>query len=118
MFSSADLKGVRQIRAVSGLPGFKASEHSILAQDKVRHVGEMAAICIAPTRAQAEDIAAQVSLDLEELPAVVDMRLGMGTDAPRLHDHWPDNVFLETLVEVNTDLFSEAAIKVSRQIGT
>jgi aerobic carbon-monoxide dehydrogenase large subunit len=70
VFIAADLIGVKPIRAVSGLPGFKASEQPPLATDKVRQVGELIAMCVAPTRAEAEDIAARVSLDLEELPAV------------------------------------------------
>ena len=44
-----------------------------LAPDKVRHVGELVAMCVAPSRAQAEDIAGTVVLDLDELPAVHDM---------------------------------------------
>jgi CO/xanthine dehydrogenase Mo-binding subunit len=41
-----------------GLPGFKISEQPVLATGKVRHVGELVAMCVAPTRAEAEDIAA------------------------------------------------------------
>src|SRR5262249_27227222 len=36
-FTAADLAGVRPIRAVSGLRGFKVSEQPPLATDKVRH---------------------------------------------------------------------------------
>ena len=39
-FTAADLVGVKPIRAVSGLRGFKVSEQPPLATDKVRHVGE------------------------------------------------------------------------------
>ena len=60
VFTAADLDGVRAIRAVSGLPGFKVSEQPPLATGKVRHVGELIAMCVAPTRAEAEDIAASV----------------------------------------------------------
>ncbi len=74
VFTAADLTGVKPIRAVSGLPGFKISEQPVLATGKVRHVGELVAMCVAPTRAEAEDIAAAVTLELEELPAVYDMR--------------------------------------------
>src|SRR5450755_4000849 len=70
VFTAADLTGVKPIRAVSGLPGFRISEQPVLATGKVRHVGELIAMCVAPTRAEAEDIAAAVTLDLEELPAV------------------------------------------------
>ncbi|MHC2534695.1 CO/xanthine dehydrogenase Mo-binding subunit [Bradyrhizobium diazoefficiens] len=73
VFTAADLVGIKPIRAVSGLPGFKISEQPVLATGKVRQVGELVAMCLAPTRAEAEDIAASVTLDLEELPAVYDM---------------------------------------------
>ena len=80
--------GVKPIRAVSGLPGFKISEQPVLATGKVRQVGELVAMCVAPTRAEAEDIAASVTLDLEELPAVYDMlqgaRAGCGAGARAL----------------------------------
>src|SRR5215472_15194433 len=99
VFGAADLIGVRPIKAVSGLAGFKVSEQPVLASGKVRHVGELVAACVAPTRAEAEDLAAQVTLDIEELPAVVDMVRGREVDAPRLHEQWGDNVFLETFVD-------------------
>ena len=73
VFTVADLAGVKPIRAVSGLHGFKPSEQSSLASDKVRHVGELVAMCVAPSRAQAEDIADSVAVDLVELPVVHDM---------------------------------------------
>src|SRR5262245_26483515 len=72
-FTAADLVGVKPIRAVSGLRGFKVSEQPPLATDKVRHVGELVAMCMAATRADAEDLAASATLELEELPAVYDM---------------------------------------------
>ncbi len=73
VFTSADLVGIKPIRAITGLAGFKPSDQPILATDKIRQVGELVAMCVAPTRAEAEDIAASVTLDLEELPAVYDM---------------------------------------------
>lgn len=38
-----------------------------MASDRVRYVGECVAICVAPSRAEAEDIVQQISLDIEEL---------------------------------------------------
>ncbi|MEN3374930.1 MAG: aerobic carbon-monoxide dehydrogenase large subunit, partial [Hyphomicrobiales bacterium] len=64
VFTTDDLNGVQPIRAVSGLPGFKVSVQPPLATGKVRQVGEPIAMCVAPTRAEAEDIAASVVLDL------------------------------------------------------
>src|SRR5271163_2838102 len=101
VFTVADLAGVKPIRAVSGLRGFKASEQSPLASDKVRHVGELVAMCVAPSRAEAEDIAGSVVLDLAELPAVYDMLAARNPSSALVHEYWGDNVFLETFVEVN-----------------
>jgi aerobic carbon-monoxide dehydrogenase large subunit len=118
VFTAADLDGVKPIRAVSGLPGFKVSEQSVLASGKVRQVGELIAICVGRTRAEAEDIAASVELDLEELPAVYDMLEAREPGSALIHDHWDDNIFLETFVEVNIDRALDAPIKVTRVIRT
>lgn len=80
VFTASNLVGVKPIRAVSGLPGFKVSEQPILAFEKVRQVGELIAMCVADTRAEAEDIAAAVEVDFEELPAVHDMLLARRRD--------------------------------------
>src|ERR1700741_650954 len=118
VFTAADLAGVNPIRAVSGLPGFKISEQPVLATGKVRQVGELVAMCVAPTRAEAEDIAAAVTLDLEELPAVHDMLKAREPDSALVHEHWGDNVFLETNFEVDISRAFDAPIKVSREIST
>ncbi|MEP9379476.1 xanthine dehydrogenase family protein molybdopterin-binding subunit [Aquabacter sp. CN5-332] len=118
VFIASDLEGVLPIRAVSALPGFKVSEQPILATGKVRQVGELVAMCIGATRAEAEDIAAAVTLDLEELPAVYDMLEARKPGAPLVHEHWGDNVFLETFVDVNFESALDAPIKVTREIST
>lgn len=119
VFTAADIKdSVKPIVAVSALPGFKRSEQPVLAFEKVRQVGEMLAMCVGDTRAQAEDIAAAVEVDLDELPAVHDMLAARNPDAPLVHEEWGDNVFLETLVDVNMDAARDAPIKVTREITT
>jgi carbon-monoxide dehydrogenase large subunit len=118
VFTAADLASVKPIRAVSGLPGFKPSDQPILASGKIRHVGEMVAMCVGPSRAEAEDIATSVSLRTEELPAVVDMLRGRERGTPLLHEEWGDNIFLETHVEVNADIFRQADIKVQKIVRT
>lgn len=118
VFVAGDLDGVKAIRAVSGLPGFKVSEQPVLATGKVRQVGELVAMCVADTRAEAEDMAARVELDLEELPALHDMLEARKPGAPLVHEHWGDNVFLETLVNINIEAAFDAPVKVSRTIST
>jgi carbon-monoxide dehydrogenase large subunit len=119
VFTMDDLAGVAPIRAVSGLPGFKVSEQWPLARGKVRQVGEPIAMCVAATRAEAEDLAALVEPDYDPLPAVHDMRLALASDAARVHEHWPDNVFLETAAEADLDAIrAQAAASVTRRLRT
>ncbi|HZQ59720.1 MAG TPA: molybdopterin cofactor-binding domain-containing protein, partial [Casimicrobiaceae bacterium] len=119
VFTAPDLEGVRPIRAVSSLKGFKASEQPILAHDKVRQVGELVAMCVAPSRAEAEDLADAVEVGFDELPAVVDM-IEARTKPPALvHEEWGDNVFLESLVDDDlSQVSARAAVAVRRTIRT
>src|SRR6202023_1172215 len=114
VFTADDLTNVKPIRAVTSLPGFKISEQSVLATGKVRHVGEMVAMCVAPTRAEAEDIAASIALHLEELPAVYDMLKARKSATALVHEHWGDNIFLESAFEVDIKPALDAPVKVTR----
>ena len=119
VFVAADLVGIKPVVANSGLPGFKSSAQPILAHDKVRHVGEAIAVCVAATRAEAEDLAAAVEVDFEELPAVVDMLIARQPGAPLLHENWGDNVFLESRVEADlSEIKKSAPVVVRRTLRT
>jgi carbon-monoxide dehydrogenase large subunit len=119
VFTADDLDGVRAIRADTALAGFKSSLQPVLAVHKVRHVGEPVAMCIAPTRAEAEDIAAKIEIDFDPLPAVQDMLEARETRAPLVHDGWGDNVFLVTDIDVEfAALKSKAARAVVRELRT
>jgi len=115
---ASDLVDVKPIRAVSGLAGFKPSNQPILAFEKVRQVGELIAMCVADTRAQGEDLAAQVDVEFEELPAVHDMLAARRPESALLHEEWGDNVFLETFVDINVEEAFDAPIKITREIST
>ncbi|TFL08810.1 xanthine dehydrogenase family protein molybdopterin-binding subunit [Pusillimonas caeni] len=120
VYTAADLNraGVKPIVADTALPGFRSSAQPILADGKVRHVGELVAMCVAETRARAEDVAAAVQVEYDELDTVSDMLKGREPDAPRLHEAWPDNLFLTTDFSVNMDAVRDAPIKVTREIRT
>jgi carbon-monoxide dehydrogenase large subunit len=119
VFTAEHLAGVKSIRAASAAPGFKHPREPILAHGKVRFVGEIVAAVVARSRAEAEDIAASVEVEFEELPAVVDMLEAAKAGAPRLHEAWDDNVFVtfraDTGIEAAT---AAAAITVTREIRT
>ena len=63
----------------------------LLQNDRVRYAGQPIAACLKPSRAEAEDLADQVGVELDELPAVVDCVEAMKSGSPRLVDTWPDH---------------------------
>ncbi|MBV9051300.1 MAG: xanthine dehydrogenase family protein [Hyphomicrobiales bacterium] len=119
VFVAEDLAGVAPIRADTALAGFKSSVQPILATGKVRHVGELVAMCIAPSRAEAEDLVAEIEVEYEELPAVHDMLAGREAGAPLVHEHWSDNLYLTTEIDANFDAAkSKAKVSVTRELRT
>jgi carbon-monoxide dehydrogenase large subunit len=99
IFTARDLPRLGEMRAVPQVPGFKVSGYPPLATQKVRYVGEAIAACIAPTRAEAEDLANAVSVDFEVLPAVIDAAAAL-TEAPSLvHETWANNLFIERVFQ-------------------
>jgi aerobic carbon-monoxide dehydrogenase large subunit len=119
VFVADDLEGVRAIRADTALSGFKSSVQPVLAIDKVRYVGEPIAMCVAPTRAEAEDIAAKIEIDFDPLPAVCDMLQARLPGAPLVHEPWGDNVFLTTDIDVAfAAIKAKAARAVVRELRT
>jgi carbon-monoxide dehydrogenase large subunit len=56
------------------LKGFENYLQPVIAQDKVRYVGEPVAVVVAETQAAAEDALEKIELDIERLPALPDRR--------------------------------------------
>ena len=116
VYTADSLEGVSPIRAVASLPGFKPSDYPPLATGKVRFVGECVAMCLARSRAEAEDIAEQVRLDLEELPAVVGEFAALEDGSALVHEEWGDNLFLDSMVGGDLgDLEKTAPVVVERE---
>src|ERR1700733_7392196 len=70
-------------------------QQPLLAYDKVRHVGEAVAVIVAESRCAAEDAAELVTLDLEPLPALVDVEAALAADAAVIHDRLGTNLIGE-----------------------
>jgi len=76
------------ITSTDGQP-MKEPPHPILAQGKVRYVGDHVAMVVAETLQQARDAAELVNVDYEVLDAVV--QVADAAKGPALHDNAPDN---------------------------
>ena len=119
IFTGADFEGV------GGLPcGWQVTDrhgqpmqepgHPVLARGKVRHVGDPIAAIIAETKEQARDAAETIGLDIEELPAVVDMVAALAPDAPKVHDELTSNLCYDWgFVEENKAAVDEAFQKAA-----
>jgi carbon-monoxide dehydrogenase large subunit len=80
-----------------GSPMFKAA-YPVLAEDRVRWVGDPIAFVVAETTAQAADAAEMIEVDYEPLPAVVSTAKATETGAAKVWDGCPDNIsFVELL---------------------
>lgn len=114
-FTAQQLEGVKPIRAVSAIPGFKVSDFPALAQDKVRFVGEPIVMCLAPTRAAAEDIAQSIEVEFDELPVLVDALAARQPGSPLVHEQWSDNLFMTTALGGDIDKVARDAPVVVRR---
>ena len=117
IFVREDMADVQALVAPSTLPIRHAEQHP-LAHGKVRFVGEAIAACVARTRAEAEDLAEQVEVDFEELPAQINARASRADRANLIHDGWEDNVFLTLKLDNGFDEQSKKAdVIVRREIA-
>ena len=73
-------------------PSFVSYLQYPLAKEKVRYVGEPVAVVVADSRYVAEDALEAIQADYEPLPAVVDARSAVKTDAVRIHEETAGNL--------------------------
>jgi carbon-monoxide dehydrogenase large subunit len=77
VLTGADVRGIRYGRRLHDIP--------VLAEDRVRFVGERVAAVAAEDRDTAEEALLLIEVDYEELPAVFDPLEALGPGAPILH---------------------------------
>ncbi len=80
------------VYTILGLIGVEPEEEYVLAEERVRYVGEPILAVLAETEEAAVEAAARVRLDIEELPAVFDVEEALEPGAP-IVTHWGSNVF-------------------------
>jgi carbon-monoxide dehydrogenase large subunit len=116
VFTARELPRLAELRAVPQVTGFKVSGYPPLATQKVRYVGEPIAACIAPTRAEAEDLANSVQVEFDPLPAVVDAAAAREKTPSLVHESWGSNLFIErTFQDGDIEAAARAAEVVVRR---
>ena len=114
IFTGTDFEGVGGIPCgwqVTSKDGNVMQEpaHPVMAQGKVRHVGEPIAAVVAETPEQARDAAEAIVVDIDELPAMVDMKAALADGATKVHDDLTDNLCYDWgFVEENREAVDKA----------
>jgi carbon-monoxide dehydrogenase large subunit len=86
-----DLPSHAGLKRAGGEPMVKP-RYTVLAEERVRWVGDPVAFVVAETQAQALDAAELIAVDYEELPAVVSTAEAIKPGAARVYDECPDNI--------------------------
>ncbi|WP_227269748.1 xanthine dehydrogenase family protein molybdopterin-binding subunit [Roseobacter weihaiensis] len=92
-----------------------APRRPVLAEDRMRFVGEPVAFIVAQTLEQARDAAELIELDYDDMPAKMDLKPG----GPAIHDEAPDNLAFDWGMgdEAATEAaFQKAARTVSLEV--
>jgi aerobic carbon-monoxide dehydrogenase large subunit len=98
VITAADLKGVKPIRPMLHKFNYKPVGQPILADGQVRFTGELVAAVVGASAAEAEDIADQVELAIDESTPATDARAALAPGAPQIHPEAPGNVIVEGVV--------------------
>ena len=122
IFTGADFAAVGglpcgwQITDRQGNP-MQEPKHPVLAEGKVRHVGDPIAVVVAETYEQARDAAEAIEVDITELPAVIDMKAALAEGAPKVHDDLTSNLCYDWgFVEENKAAVDEAFAKAAHTV--
>lgn len=115
VYTAADLTRVDPVRVEPSVPGFKPANHHPLAKDKVRFAGECVAACLGTSRAEAEDLADALIVDIEDLPALHEPLTARNDPPALVHDDWGDNVFVQLdIAGGDIDSVRDAPVVVTR----
>ena len=90
-----DADGVGHISAVLHRPDYVQLAQPLLARERVRYVGEPVAVVVGEGASEAEDLAEQVEVDIEPLPASVTLDAALAGGASLVHpDESESNVMV------------------------
>lgn len=92
VFTGEDVAAMPPAPNLWQLPGQREAGLRPLAQERVRYVGEPLAAVVAVNAECARAACAALIIDYAPLAPVNTLEAALASDAPRLYDHWPDNV--------------------------
>lgn len=126
---AAQLPGVEAVLTAKDIPGSKVfgivvKNQAILAEEKVRYLGDGVVLVAAVSKEIAEKAITLINVDYEPLPVLTDPETAMQPDSPRIHDDSPEYEFSNTFVhhkvrKGDTEKgFAEADFVIERRFKT
>lgn len=126
---AAQLPGVEAVLTAKDIPGSKVfgivvKNQAILAEEKVRYLGDGVILVAAVSKEIAEKAITLINVDYEPLPVLTDPETAMQPDSPRIHDDSPEYEFRNTFVHHKVrkgDIekgFAEADFVIERRFKT
>ncbi len=110
--TAADLAGLYTpwVGTLSHLKGLKSAPQHPLAQGRACWQGEPVAAVVAESRAQAEDAAAQIAVEWQELAPLASAEAALASGAPAIHAALGDNLAFARAVDTGAvdDAFARA----------
>ena len=110
----SDLPVPGNLKRRDGSPMYKP-RYPILAEDRVRWVGDYVAFVVAETLAQAQDAAELIQVDYEVLPSVISTAEAPKPGAPRVWDDCADNICFVELIG-DKDAVDAAVARATRVV--
>jgi aerobic carbon-monoxide dehydrogenase large subunit len=117
IITAAALGEVKPICPRLDRPDYIPVAQPILAGERVNYVGEPIAAVIADTAAEAEDLAEQVTIEIDAETPVVTLDEALASDAPLVHDTAARNTLIDARFETASVAAALAAADQRRQPG-
>src|SRR5256885_1191506 len=91
VYTSADTTSLGPVPCAIQMPDWKIPRQPVLAEGRVRYVGEPVAVVVAEDFYTARDAAELVEVDYEPLPVVTDLEKALSKDSPLVHEQFKSN---------------------------
>jgi carbon-monoxide dehydrogenase large subunit len=115
VFTAADLGAVRPIQPLLHKFNYVPIAQPVLARDRVRFMGEPIAAVVARSGEEAEDVADQTYVQIDETAHVIDAKAALEPGAPTVHEKAPQNVIVQG--HVKTAGFEAVQARAHRRVG-